>query len=272
MKGKNSKNDVEGKETKKKRKSEKLKDKETKKKIKKELLSKIPTHNEDGFAYNKVQIRRMMKRVKKGLNPVPTKEEERERRKLEELENSSEEGDIIHKNSKQVLEESEEKYDDDCSERNTHKVVKEEEKIKMKKDVPSDYICQACMNKHSPPHFIYDCPDKVRRRGCNKVKKRKLDNFSTIVYVSGLPFNVRNKEVCDYFKEQCKGPVRSCKLFTFSDSNRCNGQALITFESTETASNALSLDGSVFERFNEKNEETSQKKLRLSVKKKINKS
>jgi hypothetical protein len=56
---------------------------EEKKQKKKEILDKIPKVNEDGISYTKQQIRRMVKRVERGLPPVPTAEEEAELKRQE---------------------------------------------------------------------------------------------------------------------------------------------------------------------------------------------
>jgi hypothetical protein len=62
-------------------------DKKAQKKAKEShLLSQIPTHDPDGIPYNKIQIRRMKRRVKHGLNPIPTEEEDREIQKRVEEE------------------------------------------------------------------------------------------------------------------------------------------------------------------------------------------
>ena len=57
----------------------------------KRLSSKIPTRDDDGIPYGKIQIRRMKRRVKHGLSPIPTEEEEREIRERERLERLEEE-------------------------------------------------------------------------------------------------------------------------------------------------------------------------------------
>ena len=56
------------------------------------LLSQIPTRDpETGIPYSKMQLRRMKRRVKHGLNPIPTEEEEREIKVREERERRQEE-------------------------------------------------------------------------------------------------------------------------------------------------------------------------------------
>ena len=60
---------------------------------------KDPDRDKNGIAYTKIQRRRMMKRVKCGLPPVPTQQEENERRrerKLEEQHEKEEWADMIH--------------------------------------------------------------------------------------------------------------------------------------------------------------------------------
>jgi len=51
---------------------------EEKKQLKAKLLEQVPKVDADGISYTKAQIRRMMRRVKRGLPPVPTPEEEAE--------------------------------------------------------------------------------------------------------------------------------------------------------------------------------------------------
>ena len=55
----------------------------SKKEEKAELMKKVPLTNEEGLAYTKFQIRQMMKRVKRGLPPVPTPKELDEKRQNE---------------------------------------------------------------------------------------------------------------------------------------------------------------------------------------------
>jgi len=60
---------------------------------------KDPDRDKNGIAYTKIQRRRMMKRVKCGLPPIPTQQEENERRresKLEEQHEKEERADMIH--------------------------------------------------------------------------------------------------------------------------------------------------------------------------------
>jgi len=54
-----------------------------KRKAKKSILEGLPKVNEDGIAYTKMQLRRMVKRVQNGLSPIPTAAEERERKEYE---------------------------------------------------------------------------------------------------------------------------------------------------------------------------------------------
>lgn len=172
-----------------------------KQKEKTELLAKVPTHDaETGRAYNKALIRRMMRRVKRGLTALPTKEEmkeiKKEERKIkqedslvyqgsdddEEMEEendeekSDKEGNIVDEDvdmdqsESQSTEKSEEKInliDDKDSDNNTTATPKS------KKIIPVDYVCQACQNKHTPLHWIYNCPDKITKQGCNQKKKNQ---------------------------------------------------------------------------------------------------
>jgi len=187
------------------------KDKSSKKQAKAELLTKIPTHDPEGIPYSKIQLRRMKRRVKNGLNPIPTEEEEREieRRKeeekreveaclfgddvaAEETNGDKEEDGDANLNEDRTDEEDEGSVDDGKEERQTrndasentatnthekHQFQPPSKKTKRSKPVPPDYVCQACQNKPSKntkftPHWIYDCPLKITHRGCNAVAKR----------------------------------------------------------------------------------------------------
>lgn len=118
-------------------------------------------------------------------------------------------------------------------------------KARRNKPVPSDYICQACKNEKTPPlHWIYDCPLKKTIPGINHKKSNKhVHGPSNLkVFVSGLPFDVKVKDVRQLFSA-C-GNVKKCKLLTFPDTERCKGQAYLTFETEEAALEALKFNGS----------------------------
>lgn len=182
---------------------------EEKKQKKKEILAQIPKRDADGISYTKIQIRRMVRRVQRGLPPVPTPQEEAELkrqdaelRKEEEMElagmiyNRDDEEDQQEDDGEdsdgegegdddQVEREEGNKEQSDDEKEDAPSKKKEDEadakfdketqpaptkKRKLsKKPVPPDYVCQACKNKHGFPHWIYDCPDKVTVRGTNQV-------------------------------------------------------------------------------------------------------
>ena len=257
--------------TKDKRKEEKKKLKEQKKAEKEDILKKVPKLDEDGIAYTKLQMKRMVKRVKRGLDPIETEEEERERlreRKREEMETQAEFADEIEKeasdNDQDKSGESEEEEDspkendgeddENVEEEVTCPIVPVKARPSKKprsKPVPADYTCFACKNKHKPAHWIYDCPDKLYQPGYREVKKSKrgmTEPSSRKVFVTGLPFNARSKDVKIYFeKDKNCGKVAYCKLLTFEDTKRCKGNGIITFESDEGARNALKLDRTEFQ-------------------------
>ncbi|OEU14112.1 hypothetical protein FRACYDRAFT_242464 [Fragilariopsis cylindrus CCMP1102] len=193
---------------------------QSKKEEKEELLKKVPTKDKDGMAYTKLQIRRMMKRVKKGLPPVPTPRELEESKQAEarlKLPARNDDGTTAKK------------------------------KAKRSKAVPSDYVCSACKNRNTPAHWIYDCPDKITVRGANQKKKKDRgvhDPDSKKVFVSGLPFEANAKKVEDFFSTTHNCGIVSCVgLIKFDDSKRCNGQAYVTFNTDEGAKLALELTG-----------------------------
>lgn len=272
--------DKEAKKAKRKReKSEddEVEDKRSKKRKEREaLLSQVPETDEHGIAYSKLQRRRMMKRVKRGLPPVPTPEEEEERLKQEALLKKEEEeelaGMMYHDHRADNEDEEEEMEsrveeeddspavdiqnanDDDAPqpvvETSLEKKSYESDKKKRKraKEVPADYVCQACKNKHEPIHWIYDCPDKVTVRGTNKVSKSTKgihDPDEKKVFVSGLPFEAKRKDV-DALFASC-GKLLQCKLLTFPDTGRCKGQAYLTFDTAESAKKAVALNGTTID-------------------------
>lgn len=259
---------------------EKEEDKHSKKRKEREaLLAQVPETDEHGIAYSKLQRRRMMKRVKRGLPPVPTPEEEEERLKQEaQLKREEEEelaGMMYHDNRADKEEEEEEmeirdeeeddsqgveiqNADDNEPDEVPERVVKpklvntspepDKKKTKRAKEVPADYVCQACKNKHAPIHWIYDCPDKVTVRGTNKVSKSTKgihDPDDKKVFVSGLPFEAKRKDV-DALFASC-GKLVQCKLLTFPDTGRCKGQAYLTFDSPESAKRAVALNGTTID-------------------------
>ena len=277
-------------------------------KEKEELMEKVPKVDEHGIAYTKLQIRRMLKRVKRGLPPVPTEEEERERLRNEaqlRREEESELAGMIYKKDEDDEEEPEEvqmeatEADDAENEKEEPEgpnFSDEDEKLetenkqegnqlpvkkksKRSKPVPGDYVCQACKNKHQPPHWIYDCPDKITMKGTNqKAKKlRGLNEPDTRkVFVSGLPFDVKPGDVEKLF-HAC-GKVMSCRLVKFGDTGRCNGQAYVSFDTDSGAKKALKLSGTIIDnatdepkkKQSKKPEATRRKELKLKVSRVLN--
>jgi hypothetical protein len=252
------------------------------KQTKEELLALVPKVDPDtGIQFTKLQIRRMMKRVKRGLNPIPTPEEEQQRlqneaelRKEDEAElagmlynkktnnnNDDDEDDDNQDDDEEDADSEKEEdaqrdaeADDDLEENHTSEeqqpVAPPKKKSKRSKPVPEDYTCLACHNKHKPVHWIYDCPDKVTVRGANQKKKRDRglhDPDSRKVFVSGLPFDVKPKDVSGIFQGASCGTIVSCKLVKFEDTGRCNGQAYVTFDSDASAKKALSLSGTIID-------------------------
>lgn len=237
---------------------------------KKELMDQVPETDEHGIAYSKLQRRRMMKRVKRGLAPVPTQAEEDERLRQEKQLKREEEdelaGMMYNDNQEEEKDDNEEQEDDDDEpmqnvdddkpkeDPNKFAGTKASEytnptkKKKRSKPVPVDYVCSACKNKHEPIHWIYDCPDKVTVRGTNGVSKSTKGNNDPDdkkVFVSGLPFEAKRKDVEALFSS-C-GKLLQCKLLTFPDTGRCKGQAYLTFETEEEAKKAVALSGTTID-------------------------
>ncbi|KAL3811469.1 hypothetical protein ACHAXA_010721 [Cyclostephanos tholiformis] len=291
-----------------------------------QLLSKIPTHDDDGIPYGKMQLRRMKRRVRHGLPPIPTEEEEREirererREKLEEealfyvapsttrgVEDDDEEDDDDEGGASEdgggvqltSSEGDDDAYDEEGDDVDVEEEEEEEEggrdddeadddamdakdgnaishppphptakKARRNKPVPPDYVCQACQNKSSSDgsaHWIYDCPLKMTKRGCNAIAKKLRglhDPPSRKVFVSGLPFDCDEGMVKRFFdgglSSSSSSPsstspssfgdgVVHVKLLKFEDSKRCKGQAFLTFDTDEGADMAISkMNGSIW--------------------------
>lgn len=253
---------------------------------KKALLEQLPKTDEDGIAYTKLQLRRMMKRVKRGLSPIPTREEEQEL-KRQEAETRKEEEQVLagladtidDVEGDGINSEEDDDVNDDIEEQQERDVAAAVDKTeataanesaepqsqtrhkkKRSKPVPPDYVCQACKNEHEPAHWIYDCPNKITMKGTNHISK-KLKGLhapdSRKVFVSGLAFDMKKRDVEALFKE-C-GTVVHCKLLTFPDTGRCKGQAYVTFDSDASAKKAMKLSGTMIAN-DDDNEEQSKKK------------
>lgn len=272
------------------------------KREKEELMAKVPKVDEDGISYTKLQIKRMLKRVKRGLPPVPTKEEEHERLRNEAQLRREEEAELagmIFRREDDVgdnedddqdgdratgKDDSDDRDDDDDDESEGEQDEEDaqpevessnggegtstneaqqppKKKSKRSKPVPQDYVCSACKNKHSPIHWIYDCPDKVTVRGTNNKKKKERglnQPDSRKVFVSGLPFDVKPADVQQLF--QGCGKVASCKLVKFGDTGRCNGQAYVSFDTDEAATKSLKLSGTAIDNSKEEGSKKKSKK------------
>jgi len=229
------------------------------------LLEKVPKADADGIAYTKLQLRRMVKRIQKGLCPIPTPQEQHELR-LRELELQKEDevemAGMVYNKSEVTGRKEEADYPDEeetCDDIEQVEVDDEQDepdpfvpsktnpqppskKTKRSKPVPPDYTCMAC-SIHAD-HWIYDCPNKVTKRGTNLVAK-KLRGIhapdARKVFVSGLPFEMKQRDVESLFAA-C-GKIAHCKLVTFADTGRCKGQAFISFDTDEGAKLALKLNG-----------------------------
>lgn len=246
----------------------------------KRLMSQLPTTDEHGIAYTKQQLRRMLKRLSRGLEPVESQEETKARLAQEAELKKQEEAEL----SGMLYEEQRAQAEDDKPEEMQLRSIVNDRgdgdttagtkagrtktvtpKRKREKALPSDYVCQACQNSRQPAHWIYDCPKKVTVRGTNQIAKKLkgIHNPLRKIFVSGLPFDVKQKDVQNLFQE-C-GKILHCKLVKFEDTGRCRGQAYISFETEEAARKALSLNDT--ELTGEKN---GGKNLKLKVTKALN--
>jgi hypothetical protein len=253
----------------KKRKSSDDDDKKERKRAKSaekhKLKEQLPKTDENGIAYTKLQVRKMLKRVKRGMYPIPTKQEEQELKRQEAETRKEEEAEFAGLADSLVSEKKEEDSQDSDDEKDEDTRAREHgegstdqsfskhdettttrKRKKRSKPVPDDYVCQACKNEHEPKHWIYDCPNKVTVKGTNHISKKlrgihSPDNRK--VFVSGLSFDMRKRDVELLFQD-C-GTIVHCKLLTFPDTGRCKGQAYVTFEDESSAKKALQLSGTV---------------------------
>lgn len=222
--------------------------------------------------YNKQQLRRMCKRIARGLNPHESPQERHDRivkdaalRREEEAELS---GMLYTKEETTIVEQDD---DDDSAvaagkdeqERfptqevdgvakniSTNPSIVESKpastsrpKKQRSKAVPSDYTCFACKNTIQPAHWIYDCPNKQTVRGTNQVSKQKRglhDPSKSKLFVSGLPFETTIADVKKLVADRMDNvPVESCRLLKFPDSARCRGQAYVSFRTAEEAAKVM---------------------------------
>jgi hypothetical protein len=264
-----------------------------------DLLNKVPKADENGIAYTKQQLRRMKKRVGRGLDPIETSKEIHERLRQDADLRREEEEELagqIHVREDEFRESDGDDEDDseaegqdaaeaDKFEKARQQMTGEEtqhKKPKRAKEVPTDYVCFACKNAHTPAHWIYDCPNKVTVRGTNNKSKdaRGIKNpDDKKVFVSGLPFEAKAKDVTEIFAP-C-GTITHCNLFTYDDTGRCKGQGIVSFETEEAAEKALQLSGTVIANMeaslkkkdkDESPEEKRKTELKLKVTKVLNRS
>ena len=235
----------------------------------KELLEQLPKTDEHGIAYTKQQLRRMRKRLERGLNPIETEAEQQERLQREkelQKEEALEFAGMVDERETDVATSAtttraaapDKEQDDDPEPSSAPNTTKKRQnqstnpprndptprprKKPRTKEVPADYVCQACQNRHTPPnHWIYDCPDKEHRPGTNQPKKGSKRPDPRKVFVSGLPFDTKHKDLQALFGS-C-GKLVFGKLLTFEDSERCKGQAFLTFDTREAAQKALGMNG-----------------------------
>ena len=222
------------------------------------------------------------------IAPIPTAEEENEiraRAKREQIEEellyAEQTNDADEEEEKEVDDGSEienEQIVEDMNEDNNNEATETQseqqqeapkkkyhnppsKKTKRSKPVPPDYICMACKNKPPPsvdgidsltlftPHWIYDCPLKTTKKGCNKVAKKLRglhDPPSRKVFVSGLPFDCDEASVKRFFDDGMSNEENGsgfelihCKLLKFEDSKRCKGNGFLTFDSDDAAKLAI---------------------------------
>mmetsp|Transcript_12220 Transcript_12220/g.14201 ORF Transcript_12220/g.14201 Transcript_12220/m.14201 type:complete len:228 (-) Transcript_12220:1049-1732(-) len=149
----------------------------------------------------------------------------------------------------------------------SNQIAVSEKKAKKRKPPPDFYTCKACgVGKH----WIFECEVYKKKKLENKnietksketstksnqgnrqrKKHKRNDNGSkqddtppdkTSVYVTGLSFDISNKEIHTMF-EQC-GKIVKLGVPRFRDSKRSKGIAFITFADEDMASKCLAMDG-----------------------------
>jgi hypothetical protein len=280
---------------------------ESRRQEKARLDALVPKTDEHGIHHTKLQLRRMRKRVKRGLDPVETPREEQERRAREKEMQREEEAELADyiltsKHAKgapgndddsdpdaqeQDDDSNANEQDDDSSIKqqqptHTHQHAAQQQqprskKAKRSKPVPSDYTCLACSAQAD--HWIYDCPQKITMKGTNQVVKRikGVHNPARKVFVSGLPFDMKHADVVQLF--QACGPIAHCKLLKFNDGDtgnnnkgRCKGQAYVTFETDQASNQALRLSGTILNagEARKQGDTSPRKELKLKVSKAVN--
>ena len=219
------------------------------------IIAPIPTQEEE----NEIRARAKRERVEEDLlyaeQTNDAEEEEKEVNDGSEIENEQTE-DMNEDNSNEATEPPTEQQQE-AQKKEYHNPPSK--KTKRSKPVPPDYICMACKNKPPSsvdgidsltlftPHWIYDCPLKNTKKGCNKVAKKLRglhDPPSRKVFVSGLPFDCDEASVKRFFEDGMSNEeggfeLIHCKLLKFEDSKRCKGNGFLTFDSDDAAKLAI---------------------------------
>merc|ERR1711865_1030737 len=205
----------------------------------------------------KIQIRRMVKRVKKGLSPVPTPRELEESRQNEARIKREEES-LYAGLSTQTNTDNKGDYDTDRdnTKKNTTDSNSSDEELNDAID-DGGHECTSvvegdddgdgggggttCFSSSIGNNDLRQSKKKKRERGIHDPDSKK-------VFVSGLPFTVTTKGVEAFFSEtnNC-GIVSSVRLVKFDDTGRCNGQAFVIFNTDEGAKLALELSGTIID-------------------------
>lgn len=255
------------------------------------IMAELPKVDENGISYTKQQLRRMRKRVTRGLNPIETPAEENDRKvreaQLKREEEAELAGLIVAKDKTPIRQEVGDKESSDEEEETAKDASSDQEdeeeeeaskaaspkKKKRNKEVPLDYVCSACKNETKPAHWIYDCPKKKTVRGTNQ-KSKKLrglhDPSDNKLFVSGLPFEATVGSVKSLFEKKSGITPTFVKLVKFKDSERCKGQAYVSFATASAAKEARELDGTLIP--NTTKPESRKKDLKLTVGKVLNRS
>ena len=216
---------------------------EEKKKEKQAILNELPKVDENGISYTKMEIRRMMKRVKKGLSALPSDQEKRELAKHK----------IKEEEEWQAL-----MYDEGLK-RESVKEVDTDDDGNDQDDNDQDDNDQD--GKGEPPKGLnsnsqYQNDGELPMSDTNEQSKVNLGtdgDSKNKVFVSGMPFGVTHAAIEAFFRKAVvdkhtqtsskKDKLVTCKIVRFADSGKCRGQAYVAFATEELAQKALKLDG-----------------------------
>jgi RNA recognition motif. (a.k.a. RRM, RBD, or RNP domain) len=255
--------------------------------IKFDVLANVPKVDENGISYTKQQVRRMRKRMEKGLNPIESSAERHERLRYEAQLRKEEELEYLGQ-SKESATQLKNAYDQDNEDANSDKDTdvdtfydKDGDKddidgaVEDDNDNKKDNSSFATSETNTmgsaqkpvvkkPRHETKKVPNDYICAACqnkhqpnhwiydcpSKVTKRKgvFEPNARKVFASGFPFSFKQKDIISLFESKIpKSKVIHCKMLLFQDTKRGKGQAFVTFDTEENAKSAIKLKGVFFD-------------------------